>query len=200
MAEARPAEATELTPAVQVGPPPAPSGGGEGLTGGRRPASPQAPAPASFPVTCHPGMGKAREGSDFHPPWWLAPAHLQTIAPALVTVGPPVELRHERHELPDGDFVDLHWVGRERAAPVVVVIPGMQGSERSGCVRSLLAEVQRQGLRAVVLCHRGGHVPNRLPGSYHAGFIEHLAWLVAGLKVRFPESPLHAVGFSLGGS
>lgn len=145
-------------------------------------------------------MGKAREGSDFHPPWWLAPAHLQTIAPALVTVGPPVELRHERHELPDGDFVDLHWVGRERAAPVVVVIPGMQGSERSGCVRSLLAEVQRQGLRAVVLCHRGGHVPNRLPGSYHAGFIEHLAWLVAGLKVRFPESPLHAVGFSLGGS
>src|SRR5690606_30221702 len=111
-----------------------------------------------------------------------------------------VALVHERLELPDGDFVDLHWLGKDRAGPVVVLLPGMQGSERSECVQSLLDGCGRLCLRAVVLCHRGAHVPNRLAGSYHAGFIDHLAWLVDHLQERAPGDSLHAVGFSLGGS
>lgn len=164
---------------------------------------PAASAPARValvPELRSPTDGRRRDTAEFEPPWWLATAHLQTLAPALVRGAARVATEHERVELPDGDFVDLHWVGREWAGPVVVLVPGMQGSERSECVRSLLAECARLNLRAVVLNHRGAHVANRVAGSYHAGFIDHLAWLVGLLQQRAPGVPLHAVGFSLGGS
>lgn len=147
-----------------------------------------------------PAGARGEEGAAFDPPWWLASAHLQTMAPVLVPLAPRVVLAHERLELPDGDFLDVHWLGKERSGPVVLLLPGMQGSEHSASVQSLLAALDREGARAVVLSHRGAHVANRLPGSYHAGFIEHLAWLVGQLEAVLAGSSLHAVGFSLGGS
>lgn len=136
----------------------------------------------------------------FQTPWWLGGSHIQTIAPSLDPRWRSLGTEHVRHELPDGDFLDLHWLGRERTGPLVIVLPGMQGSERSTCVRSLLGELERRGVRAVVLCHRGATVPNRRAASYHAGFIDHLAWLVARLRATEPRTTLHGVGFSLGGS
>lgn len=107
---------------------------------------------------------------------------------------------HERYELPDGDFVDVHWMGRDRAGPLVILLPGMQGSHDAAYIRALLWELSRSGLRAAVLCHRGGSVPNRLARFYHAGFIDDLAWLISLLREKEPRTPLFAVGFSLGGS
>jgi hypothetical protein len=133
-------------------------------------------------------------------PWWLRHAHAQTIMPRLDFRKFTVPAEHERHELPDGDFVDVHWVGRHQAGPLVVLLPGMQGGHDGIYIRALLWELSRSGFRAAVLCHRGGTVPNRLARFYHAGFIDDLAWLISLLRAKEPRTPLFAVGFSLGGS
>ena len=42
--------------------------------------------------------------------------------------------------------------------------------------------------------------PNRLPRSYHSGDTADLAALLVTLKQRRPDTPIHAVGYSLGGN
>ncbi|WP_426745007.1 alpha/beta fold hydrolase [Myxococcus faecalis] len=143
-------------------------------------------------------MGEPASG--FQAPWWLRHSHVQTVAPHLDPRRFDVAIEQRRHELPDGDFVDVHWLNREGSGPLFILLPGMQGTPDSTYIRALLGELSRRGLRAAVLCHRGGAVPNRLAPFYHAGFTEHLGWLVATVREQEPTTPLYAVGFSLGGS
>ena len=42
---------------------------------------------------------------NFSPPWWLASAHLQTLAGKFLRAAPSVMLTTERIETPDGDFL-----------------------------------------------------------------------------------------------
>ncbi|MCP3135975.1 YheT family hydrolase [Pyxidicoccus xibeiensis] len=142
----------------------------------------------------------AERPGDFQAPWWLRHSHVQTVVPHLDPRRYDVASEHVRHELPDGDFADVHWLNREGTGPLFILLPGMQGTPSATYIRSLLWELSQRGLRAAVLCHRGGAVPNRRAQFYHAGFTEHLAWLVAFLHAREPHTPLYAVGFSLGGS
>ncbi len=136
----------------------------------------------------------------FHVPWWLRYSHVQTVVPHLDRRRHDVVTEHIRHELPDGDFVDVYWLRREDEGPLFILLPGMQGTQDATYIRSLLSELSRRGLRAAVLCHRGGTVPNRQAPFYHAGFTEHLAWLVGLVREQEPHTPLYGVGFSLGGS
>ncbi len=142
----------------------------------------------------------AEPASVFHVPWWLRSSHVQTVVPALDRRRHDVLTEHIRHELADGDFVDVYWLNRTGTGPVFLVLPGMQGTQNATYIRSLMSELSRRGLRAAVLCHRGGAVPNRRAPFYHAGFIDHLAWLVGFLREQEPQTPLYGVGFSLGGS
>lgn len=125
---------------------------------------------------------------------------MQTLWPTLLRRGPYVHLETERLELPDGDFVDLHWtVGDGRA--IVIVLHGLEGCSQSPYTRGLLQALQQQGLRAVVMHFRGcSGTPNRLPRSYHSGDTADLAYLVHTLSAREPCTPLAAVGYSLGGN
>ena len=45
----------------------------------------------------------------FRPAWWLRGGHAQTLFASLVRRRIDIELRRERLELPDGDFLDLDW-------------------------------------------------------------------------------------------
>jgi uncharacterized protein len=142
----------------------------------------------------------AEPASGFKAPWWLRHSHVQTVAPHLDPRRYDVVVEKLRHELPDGDFADVHWLNREGTGPLFILLPGMQGTPDSSYIRALLGELSRRGLRAAVLCHRGGALPNRIAPFYHAGFTEHLGWLIASVREREPHTPLYAVGFSLGGS
>ena len=137
--------------------------------------------------------------SDFTPARWLPGPHLQTVWPALVRRIRPVALTRERVELPDGDFVDIDWVGT--SGPVVVILHGLQGSSRSAHVQGLLGAIRRCGWRGAVMHFRGcSGEPNRLPRTYHSGETGDIGFVVRRLRERHPSTPIAAVGYSLGGN
>ena len=109
--------------------------------------------------------------------------------------------------MPDGDFLDLDWVARARgaipsdAAPLVLVLHGLEGCAESGYVLEMHRALAREGLAAVGMNFRAcSGEPNRLPRMYHSGETGDLACVLRTLRDRFPERPLGVVGFSLGGN
>jgi predicted alpha/beta-fold hydrolase len=137
----------------------------------------------------------------FLPPWWARNPHIQTILPLLTKVDRP-ELRRERLELKDGDFIDLDWLGTPKeGAAILVIIHGLEGSAESHYVRRLLHDCSKRGLCALVHHHRScSGESNRLARSYHSGDTQDLQENLLQLKLRFPTSILLAVGYSLGGN
>ena len=135
--------------------------------------------------------------------------HLQTLLPVFRPL-PVLALRVERLELPDGDFVDLGWCEKSRGhgplpqeqvphGPLAVLLHGLTGGFESKYARGLAQRLLARGWRVVILRFRGaGPEPNRLPRYYHHGDTEDLREVVALLRQREPDTPLLAVGWSLG--
>lgn len=136
----------------------------------------------------------------FKPAWWLSNSHLQTLWPTLCRR--PIKdlfLRRERFELPDGDFIDLDWVGRGEG-PIVILLHGLEGSIESPYAKGMLAAIQDQGWRGVAMHFRGcSGEQNRLPRTYHSGDTADLNEVVHTLLKR-ESVPMAAIGFSLGGN
>lgn len=136
----------------------------------------------------------------FKPAWWCRGPHMQTLWPYLFRRISRVELKRERIELPDGDFLDLDWT-KNNDGPIVLILHGLEGSSNSKYARGLLNAVHAHGWRGVVMHFRGcSGEPNRLPRSYHSGETGDLAYVVELLRRREPGTPLFVVGFSLGGN
>ncbi|MDF0535528.1 hydrolase [Shewanella yunxiaonensis] len=137
----------------------------------------------------------------FSPPWWSRNPHIQTILPVLTKV-PQLPLQRERLELDDGDFIDLDWwAAPEVGHPVLVLIHGLEGSASSHYARRMVQQCAQRGLAVVVHHHRGcSGEPNRLPRSYHSGDTADIDHTFRLLRHRYPQSPLLAVGYSLGGN
>lgn len=139
--------------------------------------------------------------SAFRPAWWLRNPHLQTLWPYLFRRWRRIDLRRERLELPDGDFLDLDWITGADSGPIVLVLHGLEGSSRSGYAGGMLRAIQARGWRALVMHFRGcSGEPNRLPRSYHSGETGDLAYMVGVMRLRFPGVSLAVVGYSLGGN
>jgi predicted alpha/beta-fold hydrolase len=140
----------------------------------------------------------------------LGNAHVQTLLPLLRPM-PPLELRVERRELPDGDFVDLGWCEKSRGhgplpqgallqrQPLAVLLHGLTGGFESKYARGLARQLLARNWRVVILQFRGaGPEPNRLPRHYHHGDTGDLRELLAMLRKAEPDTRLFAVGWSLG--
>jgi len=143
----------------------------------------------------------------FSPAWWLPGPHLQTVGARFLRSRDGVVSERERIELDDGDFVDLDRVvevGGSRSspdAPLVLVLHGLEGSSSSEYVVEMHRALARAGLSSVALNFRScSGEPNRLPRFYHAGDTADVATVLQLLRARFPDRPLGAVGFSLGGN
>ena len=139
--------------------------------------------------------------STFKPAWWLNNAHLQTLYPALTRKTPtPPGLRRERLITPDKDFIDIDWCGVGRK-PLVILLHGLTGSSQSSYIKGLQLALSAQGLRSVTLNFRGcSGEYNRSARCYHSGETEDLHFLYQTLRRREPDTPIAAVGFSLGGN
>jgi hypothetical protein len=131
----------------------------------------------------------------YRSPWWLPGGHLQTILPSLLPP-PPVPLRRERWDTPDGDFIDVDFCGDPGAREQLVLFHGLEGGSASHYARSIAAHAAARGWRVAVPHFRGcsGEI-NRRPRAYHSGDSEEIEWVLQ----RF-SAPVHALGVSLGGN
>ncbi len=145
----------------------------------------------------------------FRPAWWLRGPHAQTIGARLLRSPRGVTFRRERIELPDGDFVDLDWASCRggnggsdgNGAPLVVVLHGLEGCAQSKYALEAYRALARRKIAAVGLNFRAcSGEPNRRARMYHSGETTDLAFVLDVLRSRFPERPLGALGFSLGGN
>jgi predicted alpha/beta-fold hydrolase len=134
----------------------------------------------------------------FKPAWWLPGPHLQTLGASLVPRKISLPIHFERLELADGDFLDLAWVGKG-SGPRVLILHGLNGSVNSHYAKGMLAMLEKRGWRGVLMHFRGCSTEsNRLAQSYHAGETRDLQTVIKTLMLREPNSPLYAVGYSLG--
>ena len=141
----------------------------------------------------------------FRAAWWLPGAHAQTIAGRALRPLDLMPLTRERLDTPDGDFVDLDFTPEPalhaRNRPIVLVLHGLEGSARRGYAWLTYRELARSGIRAVGLNFRScSGEPNRLPRFYHSGDTDDVRHVAAVLRGRYPDRPLGAIGFSLGGN
>jgi predicted alpha/beta-fold hydrolase len=168
-----------------------------------RSAAPRPGAPRVRHDVARAGVRKRRHGriagSTFEPHPLLRNPHLQTMFGELLRT-PEVEIRHERLELPDGDFVDLGWCGAQHSrAPIAILVHGIAGSFRSHYVRGMARALVERGWRAVILQLRGsGNEPNRMTRLYHHGDTDDFHYLCRLLREAEPQTPLAAIGWSLG--
>jgi predicted alpha/beta-fold hydrolase len=136
---------------------------------------------------------------DFKPAWWLLGPHLQTLWPVFFRRKLTLNITTERLELVDGDFLDLAWVGN--SGPIVLLLHGLNGSIESPYINGMLAAIEHQGWRGVVMHFRGCSTEsNRLARSYHSGETADLLTVLNELVVREPQTPICIVGYSLGGN
>ncbi len=143
--------------------------------------------------------------SNFRPAPVLRGPHLQTIlANGPFSRSCETELRRERIELPDGDFLDLDWLAQPAGradTPLILLLHGLTGSAQSRYVQDLFAHIQPLGWQAVLLNFRGcSGQPNRLPRTYHAGETSDFEYVLQWLRQREPDRPIFTVGYSLGGN
>jgi hypothetical protein len=142
--------------------------------------------------------------TDYVAPWWLPGGHAQTVVPSLLWPHPRVHYVRERWNTPDADFIDIDLalpLPDSRAAPVLVLFHGLEGSSRSPYARSITRYFADRGWRAMVVHFRGcSGEANVLPRSYHSGDSDEGDWILRRVHRDFPEAPLHAAGISLGGN
>lgn len=148
--------------------------------------------------------------SPFSAPDWLRNPHAQTMFPGLPWAwrSRPA-LRRETLELPDGDVTAVDWlVSADElpdAAPLLVILHGLEGSAESSYARMLMENALLRGWRSCVLHFRDcGDYRNRLPRRYHAGETNDLRHFLNRLHEQREGSanpgPVLAVGYSLGGN
>jgi len=144
------------------------------------------------------------EDKAFKPAWWLRNSHLQTLWPAVIRkrrLKPSIQLQRERIELPDGDFIDLDWMQKDAEGPLVIVLHGFEGSVNSHYAKGMLNVIHSHGWRGVFMHFRGcSGEHNRLPRGYHSGDTTDLSFIMNILHQREPNTPLAAIGYSLGGN
>ncbi len=136
----------------------------------------------------------------YRPAWWLPHAHMQTLWSTLKSRGRNINQHRERIATPDGDFLDLDWTG-SGDGPIVIILHGLTGSSDSTYVKGLQRSIDDLGWRTVTLNFRGcSGSPNLTIRSYHSGETEDIAYVYQHVNELEPDTPLMAVGYSLGGN
>jgi len=139
------------------------------------------------------------KSSSYTRPWYLPGAHLETIIPSVFFKIEGVHYTRERLELSDGDFVDLDWL-KGGFSKLIILSHGLEGSSDRHYMKRPAKFFHQRGWDVLAWNCRGcsGEL-NRLPKTYHHGFIDDLSAVIDhALAQGYQEVVL--VGFSMGGN
>jgi len=140
------------------------------------------------------------EPSSYKSPLWLPEGHSQTMVPALFRKVPQVTCIKERLELPDGDFLDLGWSGKN-GRRLAILSHGLEASAETEYVQGMAAALMRHGWDVLAWTFRGcGKEPNRLVQMYHSGSTGDLDAIVQHALTTHSATKVDLIGFSLGGN
>ncbi|MCK5696674.1 MAG: hydrolase [Gammaproteobacteria bacterium] len=130
--------------------------------------------------------------------------HIQTMFSTLFRQQAIPEIERECFELDDGDFVDCYWhhpAIKQDNRPIVILFHGLAGSFHSPYIQGTMHSLSKEGASVVLMHFRGcSDKMNRLSRSYHSGDTADARSWIESLQHRYPNSPLFAIGFSLGGN
>jgi predicted alpha/beta-fold hydrolase len=136
--------------------------------------------------------------STFQPPVFLRNGHVQTILAALMPRSLNMHFERERLELPDGDFLDLRWLRKQRNR-LAILSHGLEGCADDPSIRGMAATLDNAGWDTLAWNFRGcGDEPNRLLRFYHSGATGDLDSVIRHATAHYSRIAL--VGFSLGGN
>jgi len=138
--------------------------------------------------------------STYHSPFWLFNGHLQTIFPALFYNGNPLQLRRQRFDTSDGDFVDVDWL-ENGSNKLYILSHGLEGNSHAPYIQRILHFLNRKGYDALAWNFRGcSGVPNRHIPFYHSGFTRDLSEIIEMLITDKKYEEIVLVGISIGGN
>jgi predicted alpha/beta-fold hydrolase len=136
--------------------------------------------------------------SSFSPTPILRNANIQTVLGGLggryLSLPPAVRTKMTAN---DGDvFFTDEW--NQGAATTLILLPGLEGSPRSGYLRRLVRFLLATTSCGIMVVYSRGctGIPNNQLRSYHSGFTEDLTQLIAERNM----SSLILIGFSIGGN
>ncbi len=141
-------------------------------------------------------------------PWWARGPHAQTTWGGIGPSRAAVAFEREVLPTPDDDELVLDHLPGPATGPRVLLLHGLEGSSDAGYIHGLAAGAKAAGMRVTVMnfrsCARdpgnGKLVPNLRPRLYHSGETHDLDLVVETCARREPQTPLLAVGVSLGGN
>ncbi|RLA69060.1 MAG: hydrolase, partial [Epsilonproteobacteria bacterium] len=140
----------------------------------------------------------------FKPAYGFKNGHLQTLFSTFFRRQSQPKIEIEPFELDDGDFVECFWHRRpspDDKTPIAVLFHGLEGSYESPYIQGVMHALGRAGFSSVLMHFRGcSGKDNRLPRSYHSGDTGDARVWIESLTSRYPDHPLFAVGYSLGGN
>lgn len=128
--------------------------------------------------------------------------HVQTILPRFFRPFQKARVHFEQLNTPDGDFLELAWAEKKTPhAPIAIVLHGLEGNINSFYAKGMLHALSKAGFNSVLMHFRNcSRAPNKLARAYHSGETSDLQFLIETLRQRYANTPLFAVGFSLGGN
>ncbi len=140
----------------------------------------------------------------FQPAFGLKNPHLQTLYPALFRKSISLKYEIENFEFDDGDFVECYWHQKPSPnsfKPIVVLFHGLEGSYKSPYIQGIMSALSKNNFSSVLMHFRGcsGKI-NRLPRAYHSGDTADAKLWIEYLKTLYPNNPIFAIGYSLGGN
>lgn len=139
----------------------------------------------------------------FKPKFTLKNRHIQTLYAPLFRkqITPKVEV--ERFDLNDGDFVECYWYKNKPIdnRSIVTLFHGLAGSFSSHYIQGVMRTLEEKGFASVLMHFRGCSAKeNLLPRSYHSGDTADAKAWINHLTKNYPNSSIHAVGYSIGGN